>query len=72
VPTLLVHNRLDACTELAGAQALPSMLANAPRVQLLLFSSPPGPEVGSCGLYGAHSFYGLEEQVVAVIADWIH
>jgi predicted alpha/beta-hydrolase family hydrolase len=71
VPTLLVHNRLDACTELAGAQALLSMFMNTPRLEMLLFSSPPGPEVSSCGLYGAHSFYGLEDQVVAAISAWI-
>jgi hypothetical protein len=71
VPTLFVHNRLDACTPLAGTQPLPLMLTSAPRVEMVLFSSPPGPEMNSCGLYGAHSFYGIEDQVVASIAEWI-
>jgi predicted alpha/beta-hydrolase family hydrolase len=71
IPTLLVHNRLDACTELEGVQALRRQFINAPRLEMLVFSSPPGPEVSSCGLYGAHSFFGLEDQVVAAIAAWI-
>lgn len=71
VPTLLVHNRLDACTPLAGAQALRFQLSGAPRQDMLLVSSAASPEAGTCGLYGAHSFYGIEAEVVAAIAGWI-
>lgn len=71
VPTLLVHNRPDVCTPIAGAMALRGQLANAPRQDMLVFSSPPSPEASTCGLYGAHSFYGIEAEVTAAIVDWI-
>lgn len=71
VPTLLVHNRRDACTPLAGAQALRLQLSGAPRQDMVLVSSAATPEASTCGLYGAHSFYGIEDEVIAAIVGWI-
>lgn len=71
VPALIVHNRRDACTPLAGAQALRFQLTGVPRQDMVLVSSAASPEAGTCGLYGAHSFYGIEAEVVSAIVGWI-
>jgi pimeloyl-ACP methyl ester carboxylesterase len=72
VPTLIVHNRDDACRKSPPAFAEPALaaLTAAPAKQLVLVSG--GTAQGNpCGALSAHGYYGIENQVVPVVIAWI-
>ena len=72
VPVLIVHHEKDGCKHCAYAQ-IPSMmekLSSTPKKELLTFKG--GENRGDpCEALAYHGFNGLEEDVVAKIAEWI-
>jgi hypothetical protein len=72
VPTLLVHHKLDSCpvTPYEGAVLLMKNLNHVSKIDLLTFT---GGEffLDPCGATSYHSFFGLDEKVVAAISSWI-
>lgn len=74
VPTLVVHHESDGCNGTPGADA-PGLIGRvrAPRKELLLFRGGAGGASGTraCGPYAAHGYFGIDDQVVTAIADWI-
>jgi dienelactone hydrolase len=72
VPTLVVHHRQDGCKHCRYAD-LPNLmdkLTAAPRKELLTFEG--GVNQGDpCEARAHHGFNGIEQEVVAKIADWI-
>ena len=73
VPALIVAHKEDECdlTPPAGAEKLKCALAAAPKVEIKYFSGGKTPVSKPCKAQSAHGFYGLEEQVVGAIADFI-
>ena len=73
VPTLFVHHREDGCPSTPYADVGHTMkrLSGAPRVELLSFSGGDPPRSVACEAFSPHGFLGIEEQVVAAIANWI-
>lgn len=72
VPTLIVHNRQDGCVASppSGAEPALAALAAAPAKQLV-FVSGGTPKGNPCGALSPHGYYGIENQVVPVVIDWI-
>ena len=73
IPVLVVHHEQDGCPPCAFRHipALMSKLSEAPRKQLLSFTG--GEDRGDpCQAAGYHGFNGLEREVVAQTARWIH
>jgi len=72
VPTLVVHNRQDACRKSSPDDAEPGLrqLTAAPAKELV-FVSGGIPKGNPCGGASAHGYYGIENQVVPVIVAWI-
>ena len=72
VPTLVVHHKQDGCKHCKYAD-LPNLLDKltaAPRKELLTFEG--GVNQGDpCEARAYHGFNGIEQEVVAKIADWI-
>ncbi len=73
VPTLLVHNRDDACPASRYGDALLLLpdFAKTPRHELLTFEGGDPPQSPPCEAASAHGYLGLEAKVVKAIADWI-
>lgn len=73
VPTLLVSNRDDKCdvTPPDDAEKIKSALKNSPKVEALYFTGGKEPKSEPCGPESPHGFYGIEDQVVLAIADFI-
>lgn len=72
VPTLLVHNRQDGCvgSPPSGAEEALAAMTATPAKQLV-FVSGGIPKGNPCGGLSAHGYYGLENQVVPIVIDWI-
>jgi len=74
VPTLVVHHEQDACvvTPAADAQGLIGRV-RAPRKELRVIQGGAGGASGetACGPFSAHGYFGVDGEVVKVIADWI-
>lgn len=72
VPTLIVHNRQDGCVESPPSGAEPALAAlTAAPVKQLVFVSGGTPKGNPCGGLSAHGYYGIEDQVVPIVIDWI-
>jgi len=74
VPTLLIAHRDDECydTPASGIPEIQARLTNAPEVVVQYFTG--GKKLSKsnpCGTRAPHTFYGIDENVVAVIADFI-
>ena len=72
VPTLVVHNRDDGCTSSPYSSALRSieLLARAPAKKLVTVQG--GQSQGDpCGAKSPHGYFGIEDQVVLPIIQWI-
>ncbi|MGD2125191.1 MAG: hypothetical protein PVG99_03875 [Desulfobacteraceae bacterium] len=73
VPTLVVHHKKDACSVSPhfGAVRIVKSLWKAPRKDLISYehNSPKGGD--PCGGWSNHGYYGIDEQVVKDISDWI-
>jgi pimeloyl-ACP methyl ester carboxylesterase len=73
LPTLIVHNRDDGCV-ICPFSAAPDLLErfkNAPRKQLIAVQGGDMPMSEPCEALSRHGYLGIEDQVVAAIADWI-
>ena len=72
VPTLVVHHESDTCvvTPTADARMLPRQLKRAPKKEFVAFQG--GSPVGDpCEGYAYHGYFGIDDEVVKAIADWI-
>lgn len=73
VPTLVVHHKKDACSVSPhhGAARIVKSLWKAPRKDLISYdyNSPRGGD--PCGPWSNHGYYGIDEQVVKDISEWI-
>jgi hypothetical protein len=72
VPILVVHHEYDACFVTPGADARPLFgRVRAARKELRLFQGGAGGGEGACGPFAAHGYFGIDDDVVTAIADWI-
>ena len=73
VPTLIIAHKDDKCrgTPPSDALKIKKELANSPLVEVKYFIGGKAPMSKPCQALSAHGFYGIEEQVIAAIADFI-
>jgi pimeloyl-ACP methyl ester carboxylesterase len=73
IPTLLVHNRDDACPvcPFSDVPDLLKELKNAPRKELIAVAGGGPTRSEACKSLSRHGYIGIEDKVVALIADWI-
>jgi hypothetical protein len=73
VPTLLVHNRDDACgvCPFSDIPDLLSRFKNAPRKELIAFAGGDPSISQACEALSRHGYLGIEDKVVTAIADWV-
>ena len=73
LPTLVVHNRDDACV-VTPFSAVPSFLERfkrAPKKELIAVSGGTTPLSDPCEALSRHGYIGIEDEVVGDIARWI-
>lgn len=72
VPTLLVHNRDDGCRESPFDDAALGLnrLTGAPAKEAIAVSGGKQ-RSGPCEALSPHGYYGIEDQVVPLVAAWI-
>lgn len=73
VPVLMVHHRYDACRVSSFEEAKLTQ-ASLGAVTTVSFTEVVGgayPRSTPCDNLSAHGFFGMEEKVVKVIADWV-
>jgi len=73
IPTLIVAHRDDKCkhTPPEGAEEIKNKLSNANRKEVKYFSGGKSPRSDPCKALSAHGFYGIEDEVVNAISDFI-
>jgi hypothetical protein len=73
VPALVVANRDDACDVAPPTDApkIARSMANSPGVRVLYVSGGVSSSRKACGSLTPHGYYGIEQPVVAQIADWM-
>ncbi|MGO8917451.1 MAG: alpha/beta hydrolase [Stellaceae bacterium] len=73
IPTLLVHNKEDACPvcSFSGAAGLMAAFTRAPRRELIAVSGGDANVSDPCGPISRHGYLGIEDEVVGDIARWI-
>jgi hypothetical protein len=73
VPTLIIAHKDDKCdlTPPDGAQKIKDALINSPRAEVLYFTGGAKPRSEACREKSPHGFYGIEEEVITAIADFI-
>ena len=72
IPTLIVHNRDDACLA-CPFNEVPAFLArfaHAPRKELIAVSGGSTPLSDPCEALSRHGYIGIEDEVVGDIARW--
>lgn len=71
--TLIVSHKDDQCdlTPASDAPKLKEALVNAAKVEVMYFTGGKRPKSGPCAPLSAHGFYGIEDEVVTAIADFI-
>ena len=72
VPTLVVHNRDDGCSEspYAGAEQAMPQLTQAPAKELISVSGGTS-KSRPCDALSTHGYYDIEDKVVPPIIQWI-
>lgn len=73
IPTLVLHNKEDACP-LCRFDAVPGFLAgfaHAPRKELIAVSGGSPPQSDPCEPFARHGYFGIEDEVVGDIVRWI-
>jgi hypothetical protein len=72
-PTLIVSHKEDKCrlTPASDAPELKAALVSSPKVEVMYFTGGRRPKSKPCQALSAHGFYGIEDQVVTAIADFI-
>jgi hypothetical protein len=73
VPVLELHHRDDQCyiTQVAGVPAFMRALTNAPRKDSVILSGGRPAESEPCGALAPHGFFGVQDQAVQAMTDWI-
>jgi pimeloyl-ACP methyl ester carboxylesterase len=73
LPTLIVHNRDDACsvTPYSGVADLQHALKHAATVAVQTFAGGDPPQSEPCEALSRHGYLGLEPAVVTAITAWI-
>lgn len=73
VPTLVVAHRDDECehTPPADASRLAKRLVNSPRVELKMLHGGKPPKSAACEALSAHGFFGIEQEAVDTIVQFI-
>jgi pimeloyl-ACP methyl ester carboxylesterase len=66
LPTIIVHNRDDACVvcPFAAAQALPPLFTHARNVQFIAVSGGSTPQSDPCEALSRHGYIGIEDEVI--------
>jgi pimeloyl-ACP methyl ester carboxylesterase len=73
LPTLVVHNRDDACmlTPFSAVPAFVERFKRAPRKELIAVAGGSTPISDPCEALSRHGYIGIEDEVVGDIARWI-
>lgn len=73
VPVLLATHRDDEChvSEPQGTEYIVKYLTSSPKVEVAYFSGGKDPVSKPCKARSAHGFYGIEQQVVSRISEFI-
>ena len=74
VPVMIVAHEEDKCivSPPSGALLLKEALINSSKVELKIYTGGKKPkETKGCTYWGAHSYYGIEDQVVSDISGFI-
>ncbi len=73
IPVLIIAHKEDKCdlTPPSGAPKIKEALVNSPKVEVMYFSGGKRPLSEPCRSHSPHGFYGIEEQVITAIADFI-
>jgi len=73
VPVFIAAHENDACwvTPPAGAENIKSMLTGSSNVKVVMFNGGSSAVSGPCKSKSEHGFYGLDDQVIKQIADFI-
>ena len=73
VPVMVVSHKKDECrvTPPSGAKRIKSKLKNAPAVEVKYYSGGQRPESRPCQSKSQHGFFGIEEEVVSDIAQFV-
>jgi len=70
---LIISHKEDKCEETPAADAprLKAALVNSPKAEVMYFTGGKKPREKRCWGLSAHGFYGIEDQVVTAIAEFI-
>ena len=73
VPALIIAHEGDQCdlTPPADAIKIKEALINSPKAEVVKFSGGASARSDACREKSPHGFYGIEEQVITAIADFI-
>lgn len=73
LPVLMVHHRDDACrvSSIEEARTTRARLSATTAVDFTEVNGGAYPRSAPCDNLSAHGFFGVEEKVVRIIADWI-
>ena len=73
VPVLIASHKKDGChiTPSSGAKKIKSKLKNAPVVEIKYYKGGKSPISKPCKAKSEHGFYGIEEEVVDDIANFV-
>lgn len=72
LPVLLVHHGEDGCKfcPFTDALQLKNKMSGSPKVDFVEVQGGDPPQSGPCQPLSSHGFFGVEDQVVQVIAAW--
>jgi dienelactone hydrolase len=73
IPVLFVHNKDDACptSQIANVEPLMARFTGVPRKELIAVSGGNPPQSDACESFAPHGYFGIENEVVADIVQWI-
>lgn len=73
VPTLIISHKKDKCfaTPALDTPKIKKAIINSPKVDVMYFTGGKRAIENECSGLSAHGFYGIEDQVVSAIADFI-
>lgn len=73
MPVLMIHHKNDTCrvSPIEEARVTQATLSTTTSVSFTEVTGGAYPRSAPCDSLSAHGFFGIEEKVVQVIADWI-
>lgn len=73
VPVLIVSHKDDACamTPASDGVRIKSALGHSPRSEVIVMTGGLPPKSDACEARSAHGFFGVEDQTVQRIVDWM-